>query len=219
MKKIIVFLLVFLGVFLIYYLSNKQINYVSLNDFMVNDINYNNYIDDYLINKNKKGIVSKNFSNRNIKSMYKDIKNNRTVQYKDDFFYIKKVLRESDLVVISIGMEELAKEYDKYNMDKNYLLINEIYNDINNLIIEIKKYAKGKIVFLGYYNPTDYYDSKVDEFFYDVDVRFNRLMLNNDIIYIDLYELVKGNKYKGNSYLLNTSGYQKIASLIEFYIK
>ena len=40
-----------------------------------------------------------------------------------------------------------------------------------------------------------------------------------DIIYIDLYELVKGNKYKGNSYLLNTSGYQKIASLIEFYIK
>ena len=74
---------------------------------------------------------------------------------------------------------------------------------------------------MGYYNPTDYYDSKTDEFFCDIDIKLNRLMMINDISYIDLYEQVKGNRYKDNlnSTFLNIRGNEKIAEIIEFYFE
>ncbi len=134
-------------------------------------------------------------------------------------YFIKKVLRESDILIVSVGSLDFFLNYNKYNMKENYIYFNKMYNEINDLIKEIKKYAQGIIIFLGYYNPTNYYDSKTDEFFYNTDVKLNKLM-KDDIIYIELYELVKGNKYKdNNSVYLNKYGYKKIANIIEYYIE
>ena len=109
-------------------------------------------------------------------------------------------------------MEELTNCFDKYNMNNNYSCFNKMYTNISLLINEIKKYAYGKIIFLGYYNPTNYYDGNIDRFFYDVNIKLERLMINNDVIYIDLYELYKENKHDSS---LNI----KIGNIIMFYLK
>ena len=229
LKKIIIYGLTFLALFLIYrHFDTKKINYVSIGDGITRGINsygiesygYNDFIYDYLKKKNKLGTFNSYFYNGTINGLIKDIKDNRTIRVDYEEYYIKKILRESDVLVISVGEDELSANYQKYDMETNYIYFDKMYVDIENLIKEIKLYAKGKIIFLGYYNPTNYYDSKVDEFFYDIDIRLNELMMSNDIIYLDLYEVIKSNRYKdSDKHELNIRGFKKIANLIEYYLE
>ena len=203
MKKIITLVMTFLGIFFIYFsFNNHHINYVSIGDNIMNNnlnnINYNQFIKDFLTKKKWLSSFNTSYYNNSVLSLYRDLLNNRTIKNNDGEYYFKKVLRESDILVISVGMEELSKNYSKNNMTNNYLYFEKMYQRIERLVNEIKKYAKGKILFIGYYNPTNYYDAKTDEFFYDINTKLNRLMMNNGITYIDLYELIKGNSYKDN---------------------
>ena len=230
MKKIFIYCLTLLGLFVIYkQFDNHKVNYVSIGDGITKGISskemesygYNNFIYEYLEKKHWIGTFNNSFSNNTISALLKDVKNNRTLRIEKNEFYLKKVLRESDFLVISVGQDELSNNYDKYDMSKNKALFNKMYNDIEELIKEIRKYAKGKIIFLGYYNPTNYYDSKVDEFFYHIDTILNKLLLNYQVAYLDLYETIKSGNYKenDNTYNLNIHGFRKVANLIEFYLE
>ena len=215
-------LITLVSIYFIYFYFNKtNIDYLAISDnIMAKNINYSDYLKEE-VEKNKK-IKEFNpyFINDSIILLYQDIINNRTIRIDNKDYFIKRSLRESDFVIISVGMEELSNNYNKYDMKDNYNYFNKMYLDIEKLINEIKKYVQDKIIFLGYYNPTNYYDSKVDEFFYDMDIRLNRLMVNNNITYIDLYELVKGNSYKEkNSVYLNNLAHKRIANILEFYIE
>ena len=218
MKKITILLITILGIYLIYiFFSNNKINYVSITDNIIN--NYNYIIEDYLTNKDKLDNFNNYFNSSTIKKTYQDIKNNRTIQVDKNYYYLKKILRESDVLVISVGMEEVVNYFNKYDMKNNYDCFDTMYFDIERLIKEIKKYAYGKIIFIGYYNPTNYYDANIDRFFYDIDIRLNKLMMDNDIIYINLYEMIKENKFKENDGVhLNYLANKRISYIVEYYL-
>ena len=212
MKKLIIIVLACFFVYLIYYLLyNNKINYVLITDNYLNS-DSNDYIKSYLTKKDKLNNYNI-FINNSASKVYKDILNNRTIRINNNDYYMKKVLRESDLVVISIGMKELANSFSESDLGANNRLFSKIYLDIKKLVIEIKKYAKGKIVFFGLYNPTSYYDARVDEFFYNVNNKLNRLMNNYNVVYIDLYNLSKENQNRDSlnkniiSILKNTCKY------------
>ena len=222
MKKISFLLITIVGIYLIYiYFNHTNINYLSISDnCFISDNNYNNYIYNNLKNKKMINEFNSYFTNYSISLIYDDIRNNRTIRVNNYDYYFKKSLRESDFVVISVGMEELSNNYNKYDMKENYSYFSKMFLDIETLINEIRKYAQDRIVFLGFYNPTDYYDAKVDEFFFYMDTKLNRLMINNNIIYLDLYEPIKGGNYKvENSVFLNKDGNRKIANSILFYLE
>lgn len=212
MKKMLYLLLTMVCLFLIYNLfRNNGIHLV----YISNDIkSYDNYIKEYL----DKPIYFNNvFKEKTILRLVNDIKNNRTIWDDNNEIYLKKVLRESDVLVINIGMYELNNYYNPYRMDLNRYYFNNMYQSIEELICEIVKYAKEKIIFIGYFNPTEYYDGKTDEFFYYVNSKLNRLMINNNIAYIDVYKLFKENNYKSNE-IINQNGYKALASIIAFYL-
>ncbi len=197
-------------IYLIYSLFRiNKINYVSISDVSIND---------QFINKDKLANYHSFYSN-SIEKAYQDIKNNKTIKQDNEIYYLKKVLRESDVLVISVGMKELNNGFNKYNMDMNYELFNKMYSNIKILINELKKHAFGRIIFIGYYNPCNYYDANIDRFFYDMNIKLERLMIDNNIIYLDLYELIKGSNYKINNYYLNDKGLKKISSMIDFYLE
>lgn len=181
-------LITFLVIYLIYSFNNEDNNYVLIRD----NNKLNNYIMEcYLVNNKK---VNDLFSSPSIIKSYQDIKNNRTIKVNDNLYYFKKVLRESDVLVINVGMEELTLSFNNNNLKANYELLNRMYNDIEKLIKEIQKYAFGKIIFIGYYNPTNYYDAYIDELFYSINSNLEKLMNKNGIIYVDLYEKIKANE-------------------------
>ena len=222
MKKIICFLLTILGIFIIYTtFNNNVINYVSMSDILIKkDNDYDNIIKLELKGKHRLNDFNNIFNRNTIVELTEDIKANRTIWEDGKEYYIKKVLRESDILVINIGMKELSNNYSKYYINKNYQYFDKMYNDISKLIIEIKKYAKGTIIFIGYYNPFEYYDSKTDEFFYNLNLKLNRLMINNKIIYIDMYQRIKGNNFKinANQIYLNSRGNIELSQIIKFYL-
>ena len=211
MKKIIILILAILSLFFIYRLfDNKKVNYVSISDYLFINNNYNNYVYKYLQNKNRLSSFSTHFVNNSISSIYKDLLNNRTIRINNRDYYFKKVLRESNIVVINVGMEEFASNYDKTDMSKNLKTFNSQYDDIVKLIREIRKYAKEKVIFMGYYNPTNYYDARTDELFRNIDLKLGELMHANEVGYIDLYSTIKGSRKNID---------KKLASIIEFYME
>ena len=170
MKKIILLSVTILLIFFIYNsFNNKKINYVFIGDNGV----FNNYLSDYFKENESCKEFNNLFHNKSITGLTKDIKENKTIRVNDNDYFIKKVLRESDVLVISVGIFDLLNNYDKFDINKNYIYFNKMYNEIEKLLSEVKKYTRGKIIFLGYYNPTNYYDSKIDELFFDLDYRLN----------------------------------------------
>ena len=173
-----------------------------------------------MIKNNKLHHFNNYFCNKSISGLIKDIQNNRTIRIEEDY-YLKKVLRESDIVVVNVGMERIINSYDKYDMNKNYRLFDELCIEIESLIKEIRKYAKGDVLLIGFYNPTNYYDSKTDELFYNTDIKLNNIMEKYSSIYIDLYDKIKSNQYKDakKPYLLNSYGERMISDTIEYYLE
>ena len=222
MKKIIYIVLTIIAIFSIYIDNNiKKYNYVSLTNKIDNNRNYDTYIKEYLIKNNKLHRFNNFFSNNSIHDLIKDIQNNRTIRIKEEDYYLKKVLRESDIVVVNVGVERIIKSYDKYDMNKNYRLFDELCIEIESLIKEIRKYAKGDVLLIGFYNPTNYYDSKTDELFYNTDIKLNSIMEKYSSIYIALYNKIKSNQYKDTKkpYLLNSYGERMISDIIEYYLE
>ena len=208
MKKILGLLFSIICLFLIYCLFDKnKVNYVSISD---NLYKYNDYVKDYLISKNRLNSFNTEFINDSINNLYKDLKNNRTIRVNNNDYYFKKILRESDFVVINVGMNEFSSSYDKYDMDKNNIYFSKMYLNIERFIHEINKYAQSKILFMGLYNPYDYYDANTDRLFDDINIKLNELMLKKNIIYIDLYEMAKDNKENIQ---------EQIANIINFYLE
>lgn len=213
MKKILIIILTIISIYLIYSCLYKQkVNYVSISDnsIFIDGKNYNDYLKDYLIKRNRLNDFNTTFINNTVSNIYKDIINNRTIRDNNQDYYFKKVLRESDIVIINVGMEEIV---ENFNND----FFPRLYSNIEKLIKEIIKYAKGKIVFLGFYNPNNYYDARIDEYFCNMDIELNSLMMKYGISYIDLYSIVKNNSHDGS--YINSYIHKKIASILEFYLE
>ena len=195
-------LLTVLLVYIIYSSSIKRTNYLLIND-SVNDLS--SYIN---ISNNKLISVNRN----TINSLYQSIINNDTISDS----YLKKILRESDIIIINIGMEEISNFFINNDINKNYINFSKLASDIKLLISEIRKYNYSKIIFVGYYNPIKYYDSKIDSFFYNLELELNNLLKEKDIIYIPMYEIIKTNNYKiYNTIYLNDLGKRYISKTID----
>lgn len=229
MKKILFLIILFLSLFGIYKLFDEpKINYMSIGDSLINGVNpyniegygYNNYVKNYLERNNLLRSFNNYYYNNSLKGLKEDIKNNRTIMVDNKEYFFKKMLRESDIIVISSGMDELSFNYHEDDMAYNYQYFEKMYSDIESLITEIKKYSINNIIFIGYYNPTKIYTSDVDEFFCSINEKLSNLMKTNNIIYLDIYEEIKAGNYLDNpkNYHINTNGYMKIANLLLKYL-
>ena len=225
--KILSLLLIILLVFEIYtYGKTNKLYYVALGDSLSEGLNpygnveygYNDYIKDYLITK-KHLAYYKNYgkSGYETSNIIEDISNN---------LELKKDLRESDIVTISIGANDLIHKIDFKNFEINRLselknIIKIIIPNLDNCLKEIRKYAKEKIIIVGYYNPIPFLfntNSKdLDYLFAYIDEEYKNLANKYNCTYLSIYEEFK----KHNNYLPNPSdihpnleGYKYIANRI-----
>lgn len=229
MKKIITILSCILIVFLIFiFAKDNKINYLSIGDTLTRGINsydtygngYNDYVKNYLKRNNLLRSFNSDYYNNSIIGFESDIINNKTIVINDKEYYIKKMLRESDLLVISIGMDELAYYFNS-DVNKVHQEFDKMLLNLEDFINVIRDYAKNKVLFVGYYNPSDRYSSDIDELFYYIENSLEKMLNKYDVDYIKLYEKVKENKYLDNSdnYHLNSKGYLMIANEIINYIE
>ena len=229
MKKIIIIILIFFSVFIIYKTNEKNlIDYMSIGDSLNLGINsygnniygYNDYVKTYLENDNLLHKYNNHFSkiNYKIEDLNKDIINNKEILYDGKVFNLKKELREADLVSISIGMDTLVSILNSNKCcDESKKQLDYIINNMDDLIKNVKSFSKGKIILIGYYNPTSKYDKNIERMFAYLNDKYESISKKYNIIYIDIYNLIKQNKdYLPNKldYHVTSKAHLKIASEI-----
>lgn len=232
--KYLVLLILTVCVFGIYsFFKNEKLNYIALGDSLAEGMNpygevgysYADYFADFLKDENRLAYYSKQYT----KSGYttQDITKELTINNN-----LKRDLRESDIVTVSIGANDFLNSIDLKNLNVNNILelkstVTAILPNLETCIESIRKYAKEDILIIGYYNPIPFLfntsGNDLDELFAYIDDEYKQIADKYDCDYISIYQLFKTN----SSFLPNPSdihpnltGYQTIAEeIFDYYSK
>ena len=131
---------------------------------------------------------------------------------------IKKALMHADIITLSTGLNELLYKLQNENLDsyQMYKYIDNLIEDIDDLIDIIKKYCKEDIFILGYYNPyvNKNVSDDIDKYIKYANNKLIELSKDEEIIYIDLYNILKNNSQvftSVDSHYPNIDGYKLIS--------
>ena len=224
MKKIISILILFLSCYFIYNLTiDNKLFYLSIGDGIAKGItcegnvsvyNYTNSIKNYLTSKNK----LKGFNNSFVDKDYRITDLLRIIKYKEeivvnnDHISINELLKQADIVTISLGMNEL---YYKILVDNNniYSYIDGMLSDMELLLKEVDRYNHKKVIVLGYYNTTN--DN--NDIFNYINYKLKNIVDKRGFEFIDIDKIINNNTNyftKNTNFYLNNEGYQKISQII-----
>ncbi len=238
--KLVVFFLSLLIVFGTYKIFSKnldKINYIALGDsiaegmnsYGVIDYGYSDYISDYLNKNNRLDFYTKKFSKSGYttRDVINDIENNKSVTINNKKVYLKEILRESNLVTLTIGANNFIKSFSLNYIEemlkdipKSKKEIDNVGKEIEEVIILLKKYAKGKIIVTGYYNPfpsLSRYKDELDNLIKYFNNIIEDICDEYDIIYVNIFDIFdKNSEYLPNTFNIHPSkkGYEEIAKKI-----
>lgn len=209
MKKIISILFLFLLCYACYYIYNKTENkklYISL---IGDDISSN----PYLKSNNKISNINKDFINENyhITDLLNTIKYNKEITKDNKTCSIHRVLKKSDIIILSIGMNDIYYKLND-NTKEIYTYLNNIINDYEQILNIISKYEYKEVYILNYYNKSN----KYNDIFTYINYKLKELSNKYNYTYIDL-KILNNNQiyYKNNNdFTLNNAGYYQIYKII-----
>ena len=206
MKKILFALLVIALVFIIYYINvDKNIYYLSLGDYLSYGVNnfekVGNNHNEYLIKKYKvkKYINYSNLDDYRVMDLINDINYNKIITYKNKKYKMQNLLVKSNLITVSIGMNDLINK-----KDINLEYASTLLKDIDTLLITIRKYNKDKIYFLGFYDIIN--NKAIIDY---SNKRLQDICKKKGIIFIDISKL---NNYFVNERYPTEAGYSYIVN-------
>ncbi|MBR5370318.1 MAG: hypothetical protein IK137_03330 [Bacilli bacterium] len=180
--KLLVLIILSLSVYFIYqHTKQSNIKILSLGDNFT--IQKNNHIELYKQSLKNKKVKVINYSKEDltIHELNNLLKTNNS---------LKRDLMESHLLFITIGYNDLIYKIsleDNMNTDKLNSIINEISIEYKELLLEINKYYKNKIIIVGYPRSTK------DDYYLNLGIRkLNRILNTNN--YINTYNLSNNNE-------------------------
>lgn len=224
MKKGILILILFLSCYFIYNITkNDKIYYLTIGDYLSKETSengnivpgYSTYIKEYLEKNNKLKGYNSTFTNKDYRIIdiakaleYNEKKQNMSLNY---------LIKESDLITISLGMNELyyKLEKDTYNI---YTYIDEMINNYEKILTYIDSFPSKKVFILGYYNVLE----KNDDIFNYANYKLKQLCNKHNYIYLDLSNIFNNNPRYFNTkhnIIPNKEGYKKISQIIVEKIK
>lgn len=193
MKKILFALVIFVIVFLIYSFNiNKKVYYLSLGDYLSYGINNNKIVNNTYSN-NLREYYKDNLENYvnysvlddyRVMDLYNDITSNKKIKFKNKEYNIQNLLIKANLITISIGMNDLLYKIEYSNNMYDYT--DELLNDIEKLLVLIRKYNKDKIYVLGFYNIID--DLELINY---ANLKLNKICNQYKVVYVDISNLDK----------------------------
>ncbi len=199
-KKLLVvfFFSLILIIFIYKKLRKEDYYYLPIGDALSIGIDYKNdktlsfvdYLENYLKERKKKVIVNKTFIYEDLR--IKDLLNDN----------INPLLKEANLITISIGSEELFSKLKSSNeiikTKEIYNYIDKMFNNYNDLLYQIRKLNKKEIFIIGYYNPLEIKkenEEAIKDIYEYIDSQFKLLESKYEVNYIEINEEFSKQKY------------------------
>ena len=205
MKKIILILFLFLSCYVIYNITDgKEKEIFVLGDETIRNV----YLEDKCKTHNN---YYTNPDYRTI-DLINLIKDNKEISISNEEISIHRLLNNTDILVLSIGMNDLYYKLSKDN--KNiYTYLNDMIKNMNLLLKEINHYKYQKVLVLGYYsiNP------KHNDIITYINYKLSKLVKEYNYEYIELNNILKNNLnfYENpNNFTLNSLGSSEISKII-----
>ena len=219
--KLIIFILIIFVVFLIY--KTNHINYYSytvlgdgyalgINSYGIEDYGYSDFLKDQIKKEEKLKTYTKTFSRSDISinRLYESIITDEKKSINNIKKNIKQVLRESDLVTLSIGLNDIIYKISitpDITDKKVNTIVDNVTLELNQLIVEINKYYPKKVYLIGYPDipMENIYIKKGKK-------RLNRNMKEiSNTVYINTEECIHHEDFlKSKSFYPSKYGYYKI---------
>ena len=216
MKKIILILILFLSIWFIYNNTvDEKINYLVLgNDLSIGDDNYSLYVKDYLDNKKILGNYNTSFVDLDLRvtDLINKIKYNESVVVNGKTKGINMLLKNADVITISIGMNELYYKLS-INNENIYTYMKDLINDLEVLFNLINRYNHKRVFVINYYNINNYNKDIFNYLNYYLEI----LCDNEGFEYVDVSGFLDNNiiNYeKSSNFYLNKYGNKKISQFI-----
>lgn len=212
MKKVIFVIVLFLSCYVVYNVTeDNRVNYMAIGDGIV--FGYKDLISDYLMDSKRLDNFNDSFVNCDyrITDLINKIKYNDYVVLDNKRVYINQVLKEADIITLSIGNNEL---YYKISLNNEgiYEYIENMLYDMDILFKEINRYNHRLVFVTGVYN---YFGGNSDLIDY-VNLKIKRMAIEEGFVFIDIDFL--NNRYdffdETKGIWPNMSGYNKIFQII-----
>lgn len=147
-----------------------------------------------------------------INDLLNTIKYNEEITINNKEVSIHQQLRKADILIISIGMNDI---YYKLNDDTKeiYTYLNNILNSYEQILTQISKYDYKSVYILNYYSI----NNKRSDIFTYINYKLNKIANNYHYTYLDIAKILnnKPEYYeKNNDFTLNNKGYRQIYKLI-----
>ena len=220
--KLIIFLLIIFTIFMIYKNNhNHYYNYTSLGDGYAKGINsygieeygYSDFIKDSLQKSKKLKLYTKDYTSKDesINNLYDAIATNEKITINHSEKNIKEILRESNLVTITIGLNDLiyhiaiTPNLNEYKLNS---IMNNIKKELTRLIKEIKTYYPKTIYIIGYPN-IPFENIYIKEGLTKLETIYKNMQ---GIEYISTAKIITNEDFLNpNSIYIRREGYKKIA--------
>lgn len=233
-QKLIVFVITCLSIYFIYNYSGEQnkITYITLGDGYAEGLNsyqqtsygYSDYLKDYYEERDELKFYYDGYTNKEmtLKDLKKDIELN--TREKDGHTSIKEALRESNLLTMSVGLNDIRhklSECDQITQNDEKRIEKEITNQVEETIKELRKYYKYDIYIIEY--PNLYPQNSVERrLLTRLNNKYKSLSKEKHTVFVENSEIEKNKeKYVENSktIYLNSFGYKKIFENIKANIE
>lgn len=215
MKKRIIMVVIlgaFLSIVIYFFTRNDEVTLVSLGDglslgmtpYGIEGISFNDYLmSDYKIEKKLKNYLSFFSEERKtVKELIYEIKDNKTVIYKDKRLDIQRVISEADILTLAIGMDELSSVKITRNIKEEFIYQ---YQELLDLL---RKLNQNKIVIISLYAWGNNDFLTIEK----INAQLRDMAITRGIIFIDVNKMFMTDEYYlvKNSYYINYLGHHLI---------
>ncbi len=227
-------------IYLIYHFTaTKKLTYLSLGDSLALGENaygdvqygYSDYVASYLEKNNLLRFYTKSFakSGYRIRDLENAILKNETIQIDDEQYVLKKILRDADIITVSIGANDILSEITESTLSLSLIDEKKLTEELDQLFLSfksvlktLKKYTRAKIIVVGYYNPFQEADAKINRLFTYFENGYQKVTLDEKVAYISISSLFKNHQdYLPNPFNIHpgSQGYSAISNKIVAYLE
>lgn len=210
MKRILLILFLFFVLYtcyLIYNLTEDNNKYVTL-------IGDNIALNPHLKEMNNIKTINYDFVNKDyhINDLLNIIKYNQELNKNNKTESIHQLLKKTDILVISIGMNDLYYKLND-NTKEIYTYIGNLINKYEIILKEVSKYDYEQVYIIGYYNTTN----KSNDIFTYINYKLSNLSKQYNYEFINTNKIVNNNPDFYENYPnfnLNSVGYRQIFNIL-----